>query len=52
MMQAMDQGAIEGATDVASDRSGAIGRAMDGASDGSGSSSRSNGWCEQLIREQ
>ena len=48
----MDQGAIEGATDVASDRSGAIGRAMDGASDGSGSNRRRNGWCEQLIKEK
>jgi len=36
-MQAMDQGAIVGATDV--------------ASNGSGSNRRSNGFCERMIRE-
>jgi len=49
MVQEMDQGAIEGAMDVASD---GLRRAMYGASDGLGSSSRSDGWCKRWIKEQ
>ena len=52
-MQAMDQGAIGGATDGSREMDqGAIEGAMDGASNGSESNRRSDGWFERWIMEQ
>jgi hypothetical protein len=52
VVQAIDQGVIEGAMDNASVGSGSIEGVMGGASDGSRSNRWSDGRCKLLIREQ
>jgi hypothetical protein len=56
MVRAVDQGALDKATDGASDGSGVMDQctsegAMDGASYGLGSNMRSNEWCKRWIIE-